>query len=71
MISVAELFGTGSADNERGISDAKGVCTCDEIGKCTCETKINTYKKKTENKTNFSTPILSMVISIKNNKKIT
>lgn len=65
---AAELFGTGSADDGEGISDAKGVCTCDEIGKCTCETKIDTYPKKTEKKTNFSTPILSMVF-LKKKKK--
>ncbi|XP_060852344.1 proto-oncogene tyrosine-protein kinase receptor Ret-like isoform X1 [Rhopalosiphum padi] len=35
-----EVFGTGK-EGQPGISGAKGICTCDEIGKCTCETKLN------------------------------
>lgn len=37
---IEEVFGTGKED-ENGIWGAKGVCTCDEIGKCTCETKFH------------------------------
>ncbi|XP_050423996.1 proto-oncogene tyrosine-protein kinase receptor Ret isoform X2 [Adelges cooleyi] len=40
-----EVFGTGQEGN-KGIAAAKGVCTCDEIGKCTCETKPKAVKKK-------------------------
>ncbi|CAH1736549.1 proto-oncogene tyrosine-protein kinase receptor Ret [Aphis gossypii] len=35
-----DVFGTGK-EGQTGISGAKGICTCDEIGKCTCETKLS------------------------------
>lgn len=58
---VDKVFGTGSKD-KNGILKAKGVCTCDEIGKCTCETKINAVRK-IKFKSTTQTP--SIIISIK------
>lgn len=52
---IEEVFGTGMED-KNGISNAKGVCTCDEIGKCTCETKFHAtgQTKSKKNQTKFT-----------------
>ncbi|XP_060872661.1 proto-oncogene tyrosine-protein kinase receptor Ret-like isoform X1 [Metopolophium dirhodum] len=53
-----EVFGTGKEGKTAGISRAKGVCTCDEIGKCTCETKLGPSKnQKIQNESAVHTQI--------------
>lgn len=58
---IDKVFGTGSK-GKNGILRAKGVCTCDEIGKCTCETKMNAGRKN-KNRSTPQTP--SIIIYIK------
>ncbi|XP_050534527.1 proto-oncogene tyrosine-protein kinase receptor Ret isoform X2 [Daktulosphaira vitifoliae] len=42
-----DVFGTGMMKGKRGIYTATGVCTCDDIGKCTCEKKTKgVFKSK-------------------------
>uniref|UniRef100_A0A2H8TDK2 Proto-oncogene tyrosine-protein kinase receptor Ret n=1 Tax=Melanaphis sacchari TaxID=742174 RepID=A0A2H8TDK2_9HEMI len=48
-----EVFGTGK-EGHTGISKAKGICTCDEIGKCTCETKLRVEPLKIQKVQNDS-----------------
>jgi len=48
------VFGTGKEGETAGISGAKGVCTCDEIGKCTCETKVHAGPLKIQKPQNES-----------------
>lgn len=46
-----EVFGTGKeSESGTGIARAKGVCTCDDIGKCTCETKVDAGQLKSQKK---------------------
>lgn len=59
---VEEIFGTGNRGKPFGISAAKGVCTCDDIGKCTCETKVYTKQlKQQKNKIDTTTPMTSII----------
>lgn len=47
---------------------AKGVCTCDEIGKCTCGIKVHTSQFKAQtNKVESTTPTLSIIFSVIHN----
>lgn len=39
LLYAEDVFGTGMMKGRRGIYTATGVCTCDDIGKCTCEKK--------------------------------
>lgn len=60
---VEEIFGTGNKGKSLGIAAAKGVCTCDEIGKCTCETKVyNNHIKTQKIKIVSNTSMSSMIL---------
>lgn len=55
-------------EGKSGILGAKGVCTCDEIGKCTCGTKDHISQSKAQtNKVESTTPTLSKIFSIIHN----
>lgn len=65
---IEEVFGTGKENENDGISGAKGVCTCDEIGKCTCATKVRAVDHF-KNQIKLSTiPTLSTILLNENVK---
>lgn len=64
------MFGTGQ-EGKNGILGATGVCTCDVIGKCTCETKVSSGQLKNQKTKDLTViPTLSMMLSMINETKM-